>query len=139
MISYQLESFGKPLAEVLRETPMPQGTEVIVRVGSCGVCHSDVHLHDGYFDLGEGNKLDMTCPGAMPSGYQQLSSTYLAGTASKGCRHDGNETPTASGFGRRCRSRRYSCSSTKSQCLASGSDQIDAIARRGRRDAAVAA
>lgn len=60
MISYQLESFGKPLAEVLRETPTPQGTEVIVRVGSCGVCHSDVHLHDGYFDLGEGNKLDMT-------------------------------------------------------------------------------
>ncbi len=60
MISYQLESFGKPLAQVLRETPMPQGSEVVLRVGSCGVCHSDVHLHDGYFDLGEGNKLDMT-------------------------------------------------------------------------------
>ena len=60
MLSYQLESFGKPLAQVLRETPAPQGSEVIVKVGSCGVCHSDVHLHDGYFDLGDGNKLDMT-------------------------------------------------------------------------------
>jgi len=60
MISYQVESFGKPLAQVLRETPVPQGTEVLVKVGSCGVCHSDVHLHDGYFDLGGGNKLDMT-------------------------------------------------------------------------------
>ena len=60
MLSYQLESFGKPLAQVLRDTPAPQGTEVIVKVGSCGVCHSDVHLHDGYFDLGGGNKLDMT-------------------------------------------------------------------------------
>ena len=60
MLSYQLESFGKPLAQVLRDTPAPQGTEVIIKVGSCGVCHSDVHLHDGYFDLGGGNKLDMT-------------------------------------------------------------------------------
>ena len=60
MISYQLEAFGKPLAQVLRETPAPLGSEVILRVGSCGVCHSDVHLHDGYFDLGGGTKLDMT-------------------------------------------------------------------------------
>lgn len=59
MISQQLEAFGKPLAQVLRETPEPQGSEVIVQVGSCGVCHSDVHLHDGYFDLGGGNKLDV--------------------------------------------------------------------------------
>jgi D-arabinose 1-dehydrogenase-like Zn-dependent alcohol dehydrogenase len=60
MLSYQVESFGKPLAQALRDTPVPQGTEVIVKIGSCGVCHSDVHLHDGYFDLGGGNKLDMT-------------------------------------------------------------------------------
>jgi alcohol dehydrogenase/propanol-preferring alcohol dehydrogenase len=60
MLSYQVEAFGKPLAQVIRETPVPQGSEVIVRVGSCGVCHSDVHLHDGYFDLGGDVKLDMT-------------------------------------------------------------------------------
>ncbi len=60
MLSYQVEAFGKPLAQVIRETPTPQGSEVILRIGSCGVCHSDVHLHDGYFDLGGGNKLDMT-------------------------------------------------------------------------------
>ncbi len=60
MLSYQVEAFGKPLAQVIRETPAPQGSEVIVKVGSCGVCHSDVHLHDGYFDLGGNVKLDMT-------------------------------------------------------------------------------
>jgi alcohol dehydrogenase/propanol-preferring alcohol dehydrogenase len=60
MLSYQLESFGRPLSQVIRDTPQPQGSEVIVRVGSCGVCHSDVHLHDGYFDLGGDAKLDMT-------------------------------------------------------------------------------
>ena len=60
MLSYQVEAFGKPLAQVIRDTPVPQGSEVIVKVGSCGVCHSDVHLHDGYFDLGGDAKLDMT-------------------------------------------------------------------------------
>jgi D-arabinose 1-dehydrogenase-like Zn-dependent alcohol dehydrogenase len=60
MLSYQVEAFGKPLAQVIRDTPVPQGSEVIVKVGSCGVCHSDVHLHDGYFDLGGDVKLDMT-------------------------------------------------------------------------------
>ncbi|NDE33154.1 MAG: alcohol dehydrogenase, partial [Betaproteobacteria bacterium] len=48
MISYQVESFGRPLAQVVRDLPSPQGTEVVLQVGSCGVCHSDVHLHDGY-------------------------------------------------------------------------------------------
>jgi D-arabinose 1-dehydrogenase-like Zn-dependent alcohol dehydrogenase len=60
MLSYQVTLFGKPLAQTTHDTPQPQGSEVMVKVGSCGVCHSDVHLHDGYFDLGGGNKLDMT-------------------------------------------------------------------------------
>jgi len=60
MISYQVEQFGRPLAQVVRDIPTPQGSEVVLQVGSCGVCHSDVHLHDGYFDLGNDVKLDMT-------------------------------------------------------------------------------
>ncbi len=60
MLSYQVETFGRPLAQVLRDSPQPQGTEVLLQVGSCGVCHSDVHLHDGYFDLGGDNRLDMS-------------------------------------------------------------------------------
>lgn len=60
MISYPFESFGKPLAQALRETPVPQGSEVLVQVGSCGLCHSDVHLQEGYFDLGNGQKLDLS-------------------------------------------------------------------------------
>jgi alcohol dehydrogenase/propanol-preferring alcohol dehydrogenase len=59
MLSYQIESFGKPLAQALRETPAPGGTEVLLKVVCCGVCHSDVHLRDGFFDLGGGNRLDL--------------------------------------------------------------------------------
>ena len=60
MLCYPFDAFGKPLAQVLRDTPQPAGSEVVMRVGSCGLCHSDVHLHDGYFDLGNGNKLDLS-------------------------------------------------------------------------------
>jgi D-arabinose 1-dehydrogenase-like Zn-dependent alcohol dehydrogenase len=54
------ETYGGPLTAVATEAPAPKGTEVLVRVGHCGVCHSDLHLHDGYFDLGGGRKLDVT-------------------------------------------------------------------------------
>lgn len=60
MLSYKVEAFGAPLVEVRRELPVPHGGEVLLEVSSCGVCHSDVHLHDGYFALGDGNKLDLT-------------------------------------------------------------------------------
>jgi alcohol dehydrogenase/propanol-preferring alcohol dehydrogenase len=60
MLSYSLRQFGKPLAQVLRETPSPQGTEVLLKVGHCGVCHSDLHLSDGYFDLGGDARIDLT-------------------------------------------------------------------------------
>jgi D-arabinose 1-dehydrogenase-like Zn-dependent alcohol dehydrogenase len=66
MLSYQVEAFGKPLARALRKTPRPSGSEVLVKVAACGVCHTDVHLHDGCFDLGGGAKLDLARSVAPP-------------------------------------------------------------------------
>lgn len=59
MISYQTTSPGGPLARVESETPEPQGTEVLVKMLACGVCHSDIHMHDGVFELGGGKQLDV--------------------------------------------------------------------------------
>jgi D-arabinose 1-dehydrogenase-like Zn-dependent alcohol dehydrogenase len=39
--------------------PTPTGTEVLLKVLAAGVCHSDLHLSDGYFDLGGGKKLSI--------------------------------------------------------------------------------
>lgn len=57
MRSQSIVEFGKPLECIEIETPKPQGKEVLIRIEHCGVCHSDVHIHDGYFDMGGGNKL----------------------------------------------------------------------------------
>jgi D-arabinose 1-dehydrogenase-like Zn-dependent alcohol dehydrogenase len=60
MRSQAVVEFGSPLKEIETPTPEPQGTEVLLKVHNAGVCHSDVHIHDGYFDLGGGNKLPMS-------------------------------------------------------------------------------
>ena len=39
---------------------------MLVRISHCGVCHSDIHLHDGYFDLGEGKQLDVRAGRELP-------------------------------------------------------------------------
>lgn len=59
MQSYRVTRFGQPLEKQAETTPEPTGREVLVRVTGCGVCHSDVHLHDGYFDLGGERKVDL--------------------------------------------------------------------------------
>lgn len=59
MLSQAVVEFGAPLQQLETPTPAPQGTEVLLKVHNAGVCHSDVHIHDGYFDLGGGNKLPM--------------------------------------------------------------------------------
>ena len=57
-----ITEFGKPLKRVERPTPTPTGTEVLVRVEHCGVCHSDVHIHDGYFGLGGEARMPLGLP-----------------------------------------------------------------------------
>ena len=66
MISYQFLEHGKPLQKVMQETPKPAGTEVLVRVTRSGVCHSDLHIWDGYFDWGGGKRFYVKERGCVP-------------------------------------------------------------------------
>ncbi len=63
MRAMQIVEFGKPLKLNTYETPRPQGGEVLVRIGSSGVCHSDLHIWEGFFDLGMGKKLEVITRG----------------------------------------------------------------------------
>ena len=59
MKAYQIVEWGAPLEEREVEVPQPKGAEVLVRVTACGICHSDIHIWDGYFDLGGGNRITL--------------------------------------------------------------------------------
>jgi len=55
-----LVRFDAPLCETIVETPKPLAGQVLVRIERCGLCHSDLHIQDGYADLGGGKRLDTT-------------------------------------------------------------------------------
>ena len=50
---------GQPLQEIELPTPEPKGTEVLVEVTHCGVCHSDLHIWEGFYDLGGGKSMSL--------------------------------------------------------------------------------
>ena len=66
MESEALIEFGKPLERLKSETPTPKGKEVLLKITYGGVCHSDVHIQDGYFDLGGGNQLPLGATLTLP-------------------------------------------------------------------------
>jgi propanol-preferring alcohol dehydrogenase len=46
-----LRELGKPLTIEEVPTPVPGPGQVLIRAAACGVCHSDLHLADGDWDL----------------------------------------------------------------------------------------
>ena len=60
MKSYRLTQFGKPLEPEDHATPEPRGSEVLLQVLAAGVCHTDLHLCDGGYELGDGKRLSLT-------------------------------------------------------------------------------
>jgi len=53
MKAQAMTAFGAPLSP-MDLTPKTVGPgEALVRVTRAGLCHSDLHLHDGYFDFGD--------------------------------------------------------------------------------------
>lgn len=54
----------KPLQKIERPMPEPTGTEILIKVTHCGVCHSDVHYWHGYYEMGRGQKFYLKERGA---------------------------------------------------------------------------
>ena len=57
MRSFDVCQCGAPLQMIERDTPTPKGTEVLLKILAAGVCHSDLHIWDGYYEIGGGKKL----------------------------------------------------------------------------------
>ncbi len=63
MRAWAVVEHGAPLREIELPSPEPAGTEVLLAVTHCGVCHTDLHIQDGYYDLGDGKRLSMAARG----------------------------------------------------------------------------
>lgn len=82
MRRYVLTKFGGDLEALDTPDPEPRGREVLVKVRRCGVCHSDIHLKDGYFELGDGERFTMASRGMelpMAMGHEILGEVVAAG------------------------------------------------------------
>lgn len=66
MRSYDVIDFGAPLEAREKPTPTPAGSEVLLRMLAAGVCHSDLHIWEGWYDLGGGKKLTVKDRGMVP-------------------------------------------------------------------------
>lgn len=85
--SYQLPKFGGKFDKVQNELPTPSGSEVLLRVNFCGVCHSDVHVHEGHYNLGQGRKLDLGARGItlpVTLGHEIVGTVAAVGPDAKG-------------------------------------------------------
>lgn len=60
MKSARIPGPNEPLEVVDLDTPQPQENQVIVKVKAVGVCHSDLHLWEGGYDLGDGQFMKVT-------------------------------------------------------------------------------
>ena len=84
MRAAQLTSNGAPLES--RDVPLPtaSGREVVVRVERCGVCHTDLHLHEGAFALGGGKTLALSQSLPLTLGHEIQGLVHETGAAVEG-------------------------------------------------------
>ena len=63
MEAYAIVEHGKPLQKISRPTPVPTAREVLIAVTHSGICHSDLHLIEGSYDLGSRGSLNLAMRG----------------------------------------------------------------------------
>jgi propanol-preferring alcohol dehydrogenase len=59
MRAWAVVTNGADLQEITLPTPEPMGKQVLLEVTHCGVCHSDLHIWEGYYDMGGGKRMSL--------------------------------------------------------------------------------
>jgi propanol-preferring alcohol dehydrogenase len=77
MKSVRIPGPNEPLEVIDLDTPSPQENQVVVKVKAVGVCHSDLHLWEGGYDLGDGQFMKVTDRGVK---YPVTPGHEIAGT-----------------------------------------------------------
>ena len=87
MKSYDVCECGAPLQLMERPTPKPTGSEVLLKVVAAGVCHSDLHIWEGYYDLGGGKRHKHSDRGVklpLTMGHENVGEVVAVGPEAKG-------------------------------------------------------
>ena len=89
MRSFQVCACSAPLQMIEEPTPAPTGTQVLLRVLAAGVCHSDIHIWDGYYEIGGGKKLMLADRGIklpLTMGHENVGEVVVLGPQAKNVR-----------------------------------------------------
>ncbi len=87
MKCYCITKFSQPLEMLERDTPKPSGTEVLLKTRAAGVCHSDLHIWEGGYDLGHGKRLSLEDRGIklpLTLGHETVGTPVALGPDAKG-------------------------------------------------------
>ena len=87
MRSYQVCQCGAPLQHNEGDAPAPQGTQVLLKVLAAGVCHSDLHIWDGYYEIGGGKQLNLVDRGIklpLTMGHENVGEVIAVGPEATG-------------------------------------------------------
>lgn len=93
MKCYCVVSFREPLLRQDIDTPVPSGKEVLLQVRAAGVCHSDIHLWEGGYDLGNGRTLALKDRGVslpLTMGHETAGTLLAMGPDAAGVELDRN-------------------------------------------------
>src|SRR5262249_5184205 len=89
MRMFRLGVWGERLRASEQPTPKPTGSEVLLKVLAAGVCHSDLHLADGWFDLGGGKRLSLAERGMklpITLGHENVGEVVAVGPDAEGAK-----------------------------------------------------
>jgi D-arabinose 1-dehydrogenase-like Zn-dependent alcohol dehydrogenase len=51
MTAWAVAEHAVPLQKIELPIPEPTGTEILIKVNYCGVCHSDLHFWEGFYEV----------------------------------------------------------------------------------------
>jgi D-arabinose 1-dehydrogenase-like Zn-dependent alcohol dehydrogenase len=84
---YCVTKHNAPLERLDVPTPEPTGAQVLIRMTGAGVCHSDIHIWEGSYDLGSSGKMSMSDRGLklpLTMGHEIAGSVVKCGPEVKG-------------------------------------------------------
>ncbi|HEY4142761.1 MAG TPA: alcohol dehydrogenase, partial [Pseudolabrys sp.] len=87
MRMFQVCQCGAPLQLNEKPTPQPTGSEILLKTVAAGVCHSDIHIWDGYYELGAGKRLQLLDRGIklpLTMGHENVGEVVAVGPDVKG-------------------------------------------------------